>query len=616
MSKDLRDNYGRLLSLLEVYGPSIKAAEYVGFYFCEEIPEKKLKGALSSYAKGVKEETVIGLFDPTLFGSAKDGLLFTTAGVYFDETLCHKFHCNYVDIDEISITNYNEDCKDSDKIIAIKLKDGTVIENATSLAYNKTPLISFLKGAKQLAEEGYTAETDSIIGYISGDIPEEYKASCHKIIHSSALSSAAPAAGLAQLPFSDTVFITPIQIAMIIAIGKVFNMRISESGAKSIIAGASASLAGRGLSQLLIGWVPGYGNALNATTAFAATETIGWMAVDHFYKIKLEEETKSNKQCDFVARKASNETAKKFARILEENEDLRLAFWALGIYVADLDGISDEDTRSLNVVLQKIGDPNSVLTHHALRNKYEALYGKCPEFSEIRTKYLDKVETEFLKEFKEYVYEIIISNRVISKAEINFLQYEWNPYLESRGVDPKPEKDYGIENSIWQNESSEANDYEASSMQNSSVYSESVEVTQSSEQKEFADLLAKADNGDNTAMYNLGRVYEFGLLGKGKSLRSARNWYKKAVDCGNTEAVFRLEEVQKQLDFEAQKSKGKLKREDEYDDPSQLYNKGWHYENGDGVPKDIEYAKILYKTAASRGNSMAKARLNYLNSMS
>ncbi len=291
MENNLRDKYGRLIALLEIYGPSMCGANYVKFYSYEKIPKKKLQGALNSYAKGVKAESVIGLFDVTLFGGAKEGILFTTAGMYFDEMMETKFHINYVDIDRIVITDSKD--KDRDTKIDIELKDGKILKNVTSVAYNKTPLMNYLKAAKGLAEEGYAAETDSFIDYISSDIPEEYKVSCHKIIHSAASSAALPAAGLAQIPLSDTVLITPIQITMIIALGEVFNIRIGESTAKSILAGATASLAGRSLSQLLVGWVPGYGNAINATTAFATTEAIGWMAADHFYKIKLEEDNKT-----------------------------------------------------------------------------------------------------------------------------------------------------------------------------------------------------------------------------------------------------------------------------------------------------------------------------------
>ena len=47
----------------------------------------------------------------------------------------------------------------------------------------------------------------------------------------------------------------------------------------------------------------------------------------------------------------------------------------------------------------------------------------------------------------------------------------------------------------------------------------------------------------------------------------------------------------------------------------QLYNKGWRYEHGDGVPEDMEYAKNLYEQAATKGNQMAKSRLNFLSSI-
>jgi uncharacterized protein (DUF697 family) len=31
-----------------------------------------------------------------------------------------------------------------------------------------------------------------------------------------------------------------------------------------------------------VGWIPGFGNAINASTAFAITEAIGWAANDIF----------------------------------------------------------------------------------------------------------------------------------------------------------------------------------------------------------------------------------------------------------------------------------------------------------------------------------------------
>lgn len=42
------------------------------------------------------------------------------------------------------------------------------------------------------------------------------------------------------------------------------------------------SVVGRGASQVAVGWIPGAGNAINATTAFAITEAVGWAAYKYF----------------------------------------------------------------------------------------------------------------------------------------------------------------------------------------------------------------------------------------------------------------------------------------------------------------------------------------------
>lgn len=100
----------------------------------------------------------------------------------------------------------------------------------------------------------------------------------HTIIHGASGAAAAAGAGLAQIPGSDNAVITPIQVAMIIAIGEVHGQQLSKAVALSTLSAASAGIAGRTLSQFLVGWIPLYGNGVNATTAFAITEAIGWAA--------------------------------------------------------------------------------------------------------------------------------------------------------------------------------------------------------------------------------------------------------------------------------------------------------------------------------------------------
>lgn len=113
----------------------------------------------------------------------------------------------------------------------------------------------------------------------------------HIIIHGAAASAAAVGAGLAQIPGSDNAIIVPIQVAMIIAIGAVYGRNLNEAAALSILSAASAGIIGRTISQFVIGWFPGIGNAINAGTAAAVTEAIGWSAYNILSKQQTEQDS-------------------------------------------------------------------------------------------------------------------------------------------------------------------------------------------------------------------------------------------------------------------------------------------------------------------------------------
>lgn len=120
---------------------------------------------------------------------------------------------------------------------------------------------------------------------------------CHGIIHSAGVSAAAVGAGLAQLPLADNAVITPIQITMIISLGKVFDQKITKTIAQSLLSGFVANFLGRGVAQAAIGWIPVAGNVTNAVTAAAITESIGWISVDYFYKERyLKKATESDER--------------------------------------------------------------------------------------------------------------------------------------------------------------------------------------------------------------------------------------------------------------------------------------------------------------------------------
>lgn len=111
---------------------------------------------------------------------------------------------------------------------------------------------------------------------------ESQRKKCHYLIHTTSASKAAIGEGLTQIPGSDNVPISALQVTMIIGIAKVFDKSITKSTAKGILASQLAIFGGRALSQWLVGWIPDYGNAINASTAAALTESIGWAAADYF----------------------------------------------------------------------------------------------------------------------------------------------------------------------------------------------------------------------------------------------------------------------------------------------------------------------------------------------
>lgn len=113
---------------------------------------------------------------------------------------------------------------------------------------------------------------------------KQQKIKCNMIIHAASLAAAGVGAGLAQVPCTDSAIITPIQLAMTISLGKVFDKSLSGSAAKSAMAAGTTTMIGRTASKIMVGWIPGYGNVINATTAGTITESLGWILAKEFEK--------------------------------------------------------------------------------------------------------------------------------------------------------------------------------------------------------------------------------------------------------------------------------------------------------------------------------------------
>lgn len=124
-------------------------------------------------------------------------------------------------------------------------------------------------------------------------MPKELEKKCRVAIRSATAASAA--AGAIPIPMSDTVPITAAQIGMIIALGKIFDLTLSEGAAKSLAGLGLTQQAGRAVASNLLKMVPGAGTVvggiIGASTAAVLTEALGWIIADTFYRMSQGEET-------------------------------------------------------------------------------------------------------------------------------------------------------------------------------------------------------------------------------------------------------------------------------------------------------------------------------------
>ena len=120
---------------------------------------------------------------------------------------------------------------------------------------------------------------------------DKQKKRCHEIIHAASISAAAVGAGSASVPvvgsfvsLCDESAITPIKIAMIVSLGKVFDVSLDKTTSASLLTGMVTAKVGRKVAGFFAGLVPGLGSVVNGGTAASITEGVGWAAVAYFDK--------------------------------------------------------------------------------------------------------------------------------------------------------------------------------------------------------------------------------------------------------------------------------------------------------------------------------------------
>lgn len=128
--------------------------------------------------------------------------------------------------------------------------------------------------------------------------------------------------------------------------------------------------------------------------------------------------------------KGAIETKKKLLAFFEKDEVYRLGTFALAVYVAALDGMSNEEKEYIEKI---IGMPDSI-ANKTVRERMYAVYLERPNFITIQTKYLSKFNAKDIEELNTIVDELIRVDG-ISDKELNFLNETWKPYVDERTCD-------------------------------------------------------------------------------------------------------------------------------------------------------------------------------------
>ncbi|MEG0237793.1 MAG: hypothetical protein RR523_10415 [Cetobacterium sp.] len=257
---------------------------------------------------------------------------------------------------------------------------------------------------------------------------------CHAIIHTASAATGGVGAGLAQLPLADAIPIMTVQVGMIMSLASVYEVELTEGAAKGLIAGFAGTTIGRNVAGVLVGWVPGFGNAIKASTAVALTEAIGWAAVSHFENIINEKKGEREKGYKTGVKQGEKMSHEKFNKILEEvvmRDSFLMAMVALGVVVAKCD--KDYYEIRMEELEKIIGDVvNNPKINDNLKKQIVYINKSIYRFQDVEV-YLSKIDIQGLKYLDSLVNSLVAIKKMETKNDI-FFQNQWQDYLNSRGM--------------------------------------------------------------------------------------------------------------------------------------------------------------------------------------
>lgn len=109
------------------------------------------------------------------------------------------------------------------------------------------------------------------------------------------------------------------------------------------------------------------------------------------------------------------------------NNKLKLGVFALGCYIANIDGEFTQEEQA--AIAQAIGSPDTSWTDVGLQEEFhrimEEIYDHKMNFNDIKEKYLNDINRGTFEDLDEVVISVIHADGKVAIEEQNFLDNEW-----------------------------------------------------------------------------------------------------------------------------------------------------------------------------------------------
>ena len=269
----------RMTELLKSYQGQCPSSVYK-LYLISDLSEKKIKNIFKGLKLPIVYDDILAFFDTSVLLNCKSGILYMENGCYISRILSCTYYVEYSEIQSIKV---------ADDALKISLQTGDEVQTVSFSGGNLIPeylrqlfiyIISIRK--EQICwKTTNAAKKSGPVKDIKELISKKEYSTCNKIIHTASMACAVVGA-VPLINCADTFIITPVQVAMLLALGNVFNVNLTESMARSFIFSCGGAIAGRSISRYTIGLIPGVGSVVNLLTGASLTEAIGWKFVNDY----------------------------------------------------------------------------------------------------------------------------------------------------------------------------------------------------------------------------------------------------------------------------------------------------------------------------------------------